>query len=225
MRINRILQLCMVLIWCFGCTKDTDVDNQNYSFELSIKVNADSNIVSTGDTVWMESTIQGFIKDTISNRNIHFQKAMIYLNMVVRSWNDRILDHNLNDYDFVYQTQIEFLTSAGNAVILGLVFSNDNGTYVMKCGVVFNEPGLYSIDTDYLIMKEYFSDDDYYLGGGRVELEDINGEYKTGVLNCIIDTDERNMQFYYDLKNEERELFNEVNDSNMSKYVFIKVVD
>lgn len=211
------------LLFGFGCAKDSDVESKVYNFENTLTVSAESDVVSVGDTVWFESKVQGFLKDSATSKNIHFRQANIYMNVAVRSWSEQNSNNDIANFNFIYDTYVETRTNVKNASVIGFYYLNKDGVYVLKCGVSFNTSGIFSIDTDYLVLNNFFSENSYYLGGGNVEMEDINGNYQVGYLNCSIDVPERNMEYYNELSDTEQKYFAKIDETNMSKYYFIKV--
>lgn len=225
MGIKKYFFVGFVLLVFFGCTKNSEPETVVSKFESTVVVNYNSDTVRIGDTIWVESTIQGYLFDSVLNRNVHFKKAHIYLNMVLRSWNLEFSEIDDDLYGFDFETYVDYKTMVGNATILGFYYKEEEGKFKIKYGIIFNKKGTFSIDTDNLVLHNYFTDSELYYGSGHVELEDIVGEYKSGYLSCNIEVESRNMHLYNELSNNEKALFDPIEESNNEKYFFVKVLE
>ncbi|MDA3893782.1 MAG: hypothetical protein PF517_19130 [Salinivirgaceae bacterium] len=223
MRIIQIPLIIVIGLIFVQCDKNSEVQTEFYNFSTELNVEYNSDTISIGDTLWFESEIQGFLKDSASKSNIHFRAASINLNMVVRSWNIVNQKKQPSHYDFVFKSAVDHMTFTDKATILGLYYIEYESVYTLRFGIVFNSPGVYSIDSDYLRMKNYFSNNIEYLGGGLVEMNDMNDDYQAGSLKSDMVVENRNLHLYSDLSDEDRNSFHEVNSENELKYFFIKV--
>ena len=75
----------------------------------------------------------------------------------------------------------------------------------MKFGIIFHNPGTYSIDGHYLQFKNYYNNETINLGGGFIKYYDLSYEYKEAYLYSEIISENRNIHLYNNLTNIDKE--------------------
>lgn len=224
MRIYRILVLSFIGLVFTQCQKDEDLgDNEIYSFTTNVSVNYNTDTISQGDTLWFESEIVGYLVDSATQKNIYFGDANINLNLLVRSWNIENQIYQPDYYNFKFSTYIGYISYTDKATLLSLYYYSKEGKYLMKFGVVFNSPGIYSIDGDYMKFENYFTNETEYFGGGTMSFQNLDYQTRGAYIKANLIADNRNMHLYNELSDDEKNSFQVVDDSNQSKYFFIKV--
>jgi len=209
------------------CVPDDEIEAVKiYNFETEIEVNYNSDTIGLGDTIWFYSEVYGSLKDSASQKNIFITEAIININLFIRSWSIENQDYQPDNFNVVYKNraQIGYIGHTPKAGMLGLYYSSNKGLYELSFGVVFKKTGIYSIDADYLSFSNYYSNNFTELGGGYMQLYDINDTYAEANIKSVF-TGNRNIHIYEGLSDNEKQAFRVVNDQNESKYFFIKVND
>jgi len=224
MKLFKILVVTVVSLLFIQCQSDEELGGTEfYNFATDLVVNYDTDTISMGDTLWFESEIVGFLVDSATQENIYFGNASINLNILVRAWNIENQNYQPDNYNFDYRTYISYESYTEKATMLGLYYYSYEGKYLLKFGVIFNKPGIYSIDGDYLEFKNYYNNNIEYFGGGIMSFQDLNFQDKVAYIKCQIITDNRNMHLYNGLSNQDIKSFQSVTEINENKYFFIKV--
>lgn len=209
----------------YACAKDDDFSIEPlYNFETSAIVEPTNESILIDDTLWISAMIDGEIKELESNEMVSFNEANILSNYIVKSW--ELGDYSFNDgaYNFKFVSSAQYTTELGDATMIGLNYDNEDGIYQLKFGIVFNQPGIYSIDTD-LIAYQYPSDNEpSYYGGGNIELYTNDGGFKYGSLFTDFEVANNNISLYNQLTETQKAKFEKIADRNQEKYFFIRAV-
>lgn len=126
-------------------------------------------------------------------------------------------------YSLVLKTPSKYVSYTKNAALLGLEFDSEQNKYRLNVGVVFDVPGIYSIDFDYLEVVNPDNNQPEYYGGGIIQFIDVNSEYQEGYLIGQINEQKTNYNYYEGLSDDEKAKFQVVDSSNKEKYYFLKV--
>jgi hypothetical protein len=223
MKNSIIILLTVVLL--FGCKKDKEIEIQTYNFNININIDYKYDTIVIGDTIWITSEVYKSLTDIPSGEIIYFGDALINNNIIVRSWSIENQEYQTGNIDFHLKTYIPYLTYTNNATIIGMLYYFSKDKYYFSLGIIFNKQGIYSIDGDFLNFKNYYTDELVTFGGGYMQFYDINENYREATLHSVIVADNRNINLYNQLSNEEKNIFDPVNSENQNKYFFINVID
>ncbi len=223
--IRIFIGLISILVFV-QCQNNLDLGTTEYDHLITeISVDCSTDTISVGDTIWFESTANGFLKDSATRNNVYFLNALLNIKIQVRSWNKENQDSIYDFCNFEVPGYSNFIASTEKSKMIGLYYTSNGSNNTLKFGVVFNTPGVYSIDSDYLKFKNYFSDSDEYYGGGIIQYEDIQNNYQEAYIIAEMSTDNRNLHLYEGLSESDKESFQVVDEKNQNKYFFIKVID
>ena len=204
-----------------ACEKE---EEQTYpTFLTTVSVEHEAETLSPGDTLWINGEISAYFVDSATRENRYFSEAYIRLNLLVRAWMEQNQDYPPNNYSFVYETPVAYVSQTPKATMLGLVYQNSDYLYHFKVGVVFKRPGIYSVDTDLLYADEL--NEGQAFGGGLVFYYDMSKDYHEAHLSAGISNTDTHYNLYQALTAEQKASFHEVGDANKNKYYFIDVVD
>jgi hypothetical protein len=225
MRVYKLLiSLAVSSLLFMQCQLDEPLEPleyYNFKTDLTVKYNTDT--ISIGDTLWLEGEIGSFLVDSATNKNIHFNSALINLNLMLRAWNADVGNYQPENASIEFITYAGYLSYTDNVTMIGLYYKAKDGKYFLKFGIVFNTQGIYSIDSDYLKFHNYYNNSYQYFGGGLMEFNTLQNETRGAYLKTEMKVDNNNMHLYNELSEIEKDAFQVVNDSNQSKYYFIKV--
>lgn len=203
-----------------ACEKEEDMSYPTFLTTVSIEHEADT--LSLSDTLWIRSELSAYFVDSATHEKHYFSDAYIRMNVLVRAWMEQNQDYPPNNYFFVYETPVAYVSHTSAATMLGLIYQNSDYLYHFKLGVVFKRPGIYSIDTDYFYAE---LNESKAFGGGQVYYYDMSGDYREAYLSASIGNTENNIELYESLNKEQQASFRELGEANKHKYYFIDVVD
>lgn len=204
-----------------ACEKE---EEQTYpTFLTTVSVEHEAETLNQGDTLWIKGEISAYFIDSATLENRYFSEAYIRLNLLVRAWMEQNQDYPPNNYSFVYETPVAYVSQTPKATMLGLVYQNSDYLYHFKVGVVFKRLGIFSIDTDFLYADEL--NESKAFGGGLVYYYDMSKDYHEAHLSAGISNTDTHYNLYQALTAEQKASFREVGDANKNKYYFIDVVE
>lgn len=220
----KILIVPFIILLFIQCQSDENLETgEIYNLKTEITTDYDSDTISVGDTLWFESEVVGFLVDSATNKNIYFSDALLNINLLVRAWNVENQEYQPDNYSVSFRTYASYLSYTNKTTMIGLYYYSELGKYLMKFGIVFNTPGTYSVDGDYLEFKNYYNNEIINFGGGLVQYYTLDNEYREAYLYSEFNIEDRNMHLYNNLTDVDKESFQVVNEKNQSKYFFIKV--
>jgi len=224
MNMYKILLIAVFGLLFIQCQKDEELSAvKYYNFEPILAIDYAVDTISMGDTLWINSEIGDFLIDSATQKKIYFNSARIIINMMIRSWNVENQTDQPSNYDFDFGTYASYFSYASKATLVGVYYHSSNDKVVMKCGIAFNTPGTFSIDSDYLNFHNYNNATEQYYGGGIMEFYNLQKEYKAAYLKAKIQAENHNIHLYNALSDTDKKSFQRVDEGNQSKYFFIKV--
>lgn len=222
---HKLLIIPIIFLLFSQCQKEEDLgDIDIYNLKTEINIDYNSDTISIGDTLWIESEVVAFLVDSATQKNIYFSDAFLNINLLVRAWNIENQTYQPDNYSFKLESYTSYISYTNKTTILGLYYYSNKGKYLMKFGIIFHNPGTYSIDGDYLQFKNYYNNETINLGGGFIKYYDLSYEYKEAYLYSEIISENRNIHLYNNLTNIDKESFQTINEINQSKYFFVKVI-
>jgi len=225
MRVFKFLSSIVIFGFLFvQCKLDNELDPiVYYDFITEVSTVYNTDTISMGDTLWFKSEISGFLVDTASNKTIHFKDATIKQDLMVRTWNIENQNYQPDNASIEFRTYASYISYTEKVTMIGMYYYTSAGKYLMKFGVVFHKPGIYSVDADYLKFHNYYNNSEQYFGGGRMDFLNLNNESKGAYLHAEIVSDTNNIHLYNNLSESDKTSFQVVDGTNQSKYFFIKV--
>jgi len=217
--------LLLIIVTIFvQCQFEEDTEPVEYAtYETKFNVENNSASFSIEDTLWITSEVIGFLTDSATKENIFFSDAFLIQTLIIRSW-DSINQLNQRDnYSLFFKTYCSQLTQTSEASMIRLIYENNNKKYQIKKGIKFKKEGIYSIDTDKLVINS--SGQSQLYGGGVVGFYDLNETYHEGYLSSTIVNQDNNYQLYTALTEVEKSTFQKVDDKNKQKYYFVNVLN
>lgn len=219
-----MLIVIAVLFMFWGCEKDQGLDDfQVHYFKVGYQFDLPDNNVAVDDTVWVKSTIEGNLIDTVTNEKVFFTDAYLMINMIIRDWESNDTLSQNDNYSILLNTPSKYASYTKNAALLGLEYNKEKDVYLLNIGVVFHSPGIYSIDFDYLEVVNPDNQQAEYFGGGIIQFVDSDLVYNEGYLIGEVDEENRNLDLYNGLLPESKSKFQKVNQDNNDKYFFINI--
>ena len=220
---HKIIIIPLFVALFVQCKNDEPENEDIYNLKTVITTDYNSDTISIGDTLWFESEVVGFLVDSATQKNIYFGEALLNINVLIRAWNIDNQEYQPDCYSFDLRTYAGYISYTKKTTMLNVYYYLKEGKYLMKFGVVFNKPGIYSIDGDYLAFKNYYNNEIINFGGGVIKYYNLDNEYKEAYLYSVLNVDNRNLNLYNNLSKEDKESFQDVNEVNESRYFFIKV--
>jgi len=208
------------------CQKQEELISQDsHYFKVNFTVENTQDSMVVGDTLWISSTIPGYLIDTATNKYFYITDAVISMNPIIRSWKADDQQYQSDNYHFSFDSPGNYLFRTNEATVFDLQYAKTGSDYHARFGVIFNNTGIYSIDGDYLKYNNIATNSTEYYGGGTIVFYNSDQSYQSGYLLSYFDSEVNHLRWYNQLSEQEKLVFQPIDEQNAEKYYFIKIVN
>ncbi len=221
----KVLLSLIILSVFWSCQEDESLDTNtnNYTFAPTFTIENNSTNVNCFDTVWINSTIPGYLYDEVTNEKVYFLDAIIYLNFMVRAWSGQANPIVTNSVGLVYETYSPYNVLVEHLSMSGVWYEYKDTAFRTRIGVIFYEPGVYSLDFDNTLVFNHNTNTYETYGGGRISFYDVDWVEHSGYVYPNFGGS-ANIEAYKTLTLTEQQRFNPIDSANMNKYFFINAL-